>query len=116
MHPVGRCDLAGDHSRVVARSDPLGDRPQGVPGLDDHYLLCGGRRRFPPSDGARRQRAHEDRDQRRGDHGEGSAPTNVRSLHIGMVGERLFGVKGLLEHMFALPQNGCYLAAHGFQP
>jgi hypothetical protein len=33
-----------------------------------------------------------------------------------MVGERLFGVKGLLEHMFALPQNGCYLAAHGFQP
>jgi hypothetical protein len=32
------------------------------------------------------------------------------------MGERLFGVKSLVEHMFALPQNRCYLAAHGFQP
>ena len=92
---VGRREQARHDPRVLTRTNTLRDRPEGVTGTDHDDLLRGGRRRFPPPDRARRQRAQEHSDQGCRHDGHRPTPTNVRSLHPLRMGERLSGVKRL---------------------
>ena len=112
---VASRDRIDQDSGVPPTRHPLGDRPDGVPGPDDIHLFRGSGRMHTHIRGPGvtaecpgNRGTHDERQgyaqERRGDP---SAAANTCSSHGSMMPERLFGVKGPLEHMFASPPAWC---------